>query len=293
MRVNTVKNALKSGQPSVGTCCRWAASPRPLPRPLRLRLAHRGRRAYQRTLATTHNNLAGVLQGQGRKADALAEYRSALDVREKMAASFPATPTDKVHLGGNYCNIGVALEDKPEEALPWYDRAVETLRPVLDRDPRNSLAATFLRNSYLNRAAARAQLSRYKEAVADYDKALAHVDVGNRLPVRVRRVLCLAWVEPAEAAAEAEDLLKGAPAIGVPRVMAARVYSAAAGAAKDPELSKQYLGRALGLLREARDLGHFRDGRHIDEVMADPHLAVLRRQADLAALARGGPPKRD
>ncbi len=131
--------------------------------------------AYQQELARTHNNLGGVLPDLGRRDAARREYETARDLLKKLADAFPAVPEYQVELGGSYCNFGrlVRSEGKPAHSLPWFDRAIRTLTPVHQKEPRDVVARLFLRNSYWERTEAHDQLKKYGEAVKDWDRAVA------------------------------------------------------------------------------------------------------------------------
>ena len=90
---------------------------------------------YRRELALTRNNLGNLLQVLGEREKARAEHQAARDIWKKLVEQFPTVPEYRIDLGGSYCNYGslIRTEGKAAESLPWFDLAVRTLKPVLDR----------------------------------------------------------------------------------------------------------------------------------------------------------------
>src|SRR5262245_37681122 len=91
----------------------------------RLLLDDPGNPEYRRQRA---NGLAGrgqVLEGAGRRAEALDAYRQALAAREELAAD-PGTPDDRSQLGVAYHNLGyeLSLAGQTAEAERWYHAAL-------------------------------------------------------------------------------------------------------------------------------------------------------------------------
>src|SRR5262249_40610589 len=84
--------------------------------------------------------------------------------------------------GGGYCNFGNLFRDsQPKTALGWYQKAIATLQPVVDKEPRLVDARKFLCNSHFGRAVALDALGRQAEATRDWERAL-EVDHGSRKP---------------------------------------------------------------------------------------------------------------
>ena len=103
-----------------------------------------------------------------------------LPSEKELFADFPAVPEYAVQLGGSYCNLGHRLKDRGQsaEALDWYQRAIQTLAPVVERMPRLPAARDFLRNSHGGRAGAFGNLKRFADAEGEHRAAL---DLGRRL----------------------------------------------------------------------------------------------------------------
>src|SRR5207302_1328647 len=82
------------------------------------------------------------LRESGRRADAQAASRRAIELREALVRDFPAVEAYAVDLATSYVNFGNLILDggDPQAALDWYGNAVERLRPVLEREPRHATA---------------------------------------------------------------------------------------------------------------------------------------------------------
>jgi serine/threonine-protein kinase len=133
-----------------------------------------GRPLYRQQLAHTLMNLGVVLGARKRYDEAETCHRKALKLQEALAAAHPRVVDYAVELGGTCSNLADVLRerDRPQQALPEYDRAVRTLQAVLARQGRHPQAQQFLREAFLGRAAAYAQLGRTAEAAQDMGRAL-------------------------------------------------------------------------------------------------------------------------
>ena len=73
----------------------------------------------------------------------------------RIVHEFPETSNIRVSLGSTYCNFGhlVALgQGRPADSLTWFDQAMRTLQPVVERDPRMAVPRQILRNAHAGRA---------------------------------------------------------------------------------------------------------------------------------------------
>ncbi|HEV3005961.1 MAG TPA: hypothetical protein VGX78_15950, partial [Pirellulales bacterium] len=129
---------------------------------------------YRRDLATSHYNLGCVLGRLNQRNLENFEYEQALDLQTKLAAQFPDVRQYQVDLGGSCCNYGVVLSEsgKPNESLEWFDKAIQTLRPLFESEPRDVVARDNLFNSYQSRAILYDRLERFADAVTDWVKAI-------------------------------------------------------------------------------------------------------------------------
>ena len=239
---------------------------------------------YQSGLAKSYHNL-GVLQSEtGDREGALASYRRALAVQEKLAARHPDVLDYQVGVGGSCCNLGNLASNGGDEegALVWYGRAAEALRRVVDRDNRDAIARTFLRETHRRRAAALGTLARHAEAAGDWQRAAELDDGRMRTTFRLSRVGALARAgDHARAAAEAGELAMIDPLAADALYNLACAFSLCAAAAKDDAaLAERYAARALELLARARAAGFFNAAANVEHFGNDKDLEALRERDD-------------
>src|SRR5262249_47726674 len=96
-------------------------------------------------------------------------FRRALALQEKLVADLPPVPAYRRDLAGSQSNFGKLLSDgrKGEDALPWFDRAIALLKPLVEAEPRLAVERQYLRNAHWERAKALDRLERPANAVAD------------------------------------------------------------------------------------------------------------------------------
>jgi eukaryotic-like serine/threonine-protein kinase len=248
--------------------------------------------AYEQELARTHNSLGILLTVLGKGEDARLEYLAARDAQKKLVERFPAVSTYQVDLGGGYGNYGILIRDdkRPAASLEWFDLAIRTLQPVLDREPRNVTAKQFLRNSYQDRAKAYDLLKKATEAVKDWDRAVELSPPVEQPRYRAGRATSqLQAGMVAEAVAEVEELSKDANSKADQWYDFACVFSVASGKIADKK--KEYADRAMELLQKAVKSG-YKDAVHMAK---DTDLDSLRGREDfkklMAELEKKSPPK--
>jgi tetratricopeptide (TPR) repeat protein len=144
---------------------------------------------YRSDLAGSHNNLGLQLASLGKRTKAEQQLKKALAIREKLADDFPTVPAYRVDLGGSYCNFGhfVLNGGKPADSLAWFQKAIDTLRPVHEQQPRDVTARLFLRNSHWARAGAHDRLEQFAEAVKEWDRAIQLSARSQQAGLRARR----------------------------------------------------------------------------------------------------------
>jgi tetratricopeptide (TPR) repeat protein len=207
---------------------------------------------YRRELAQSHNNLGVLLAGLGKRAEAEQQYRQGLALREKLVADFPAVPDYRRDLGGSCCNLGNLVWDsgRAGDSLIWFDKAIATLAPVHQAEPRAVTTRLFLRNSHWGRAEAYDQLQKYAEAVQDWDRAIELSPPAEQPRLRANRATSrLKAGQVAKAVAEVEELTKASNWNASQWYDFACVYAVASGKLADKK--QEYADRAMELLREA------------------------------------------
>jgi tetratricopeptide (TPR) repeat protein len=152
-----------------------------------LRAAHPDVPDYQHGLAQTYTNLGAVQSATGQSAAALKSYERAREVFEQLRAAHPEVPAYQIDLAGTYVNLGALQRDtgRPQEGLAWYAKAIALLQAMRQREPNNPKARQFLRNGHWGRAQSLAALGRYREALADWDRALELDDGTDRLAIQI------------------------------------------------------------------------------------------------------------
>jgi tetratricopeptide (TPR) repeat protein/tRNA A-37 threonylcarbamoyl transferase component Bud32 len=147
---------------------------------------------YQSNVAGAHNNLGNVaLQSRDFEA-AKKHYRVGVATLERLVGAFPGTPDFGVNLGGNYCNFAILTSsDDPRGSIEWFDKAVTTLKGVLNKSPSNAVARAFLCNSLGGRAFSFERLTQYAEAADDYAHAAEFVDGAIRRGHESSKARCL------------------------------------------------------------------------------------------------------
>jgi tetratricopeptide (TPR) repeat protein len=174
--------------------------------------------------------------------------------------------------------------------VEWFDKAIRTLTPVYQKDPRAFRAALFLRWSHRSRARAHDRLGKYDLADRDWDKAVEMTPEPARLEFRATRAYNRAQDGRLDrAVAEAAELTRAANWNGPDWYNFACIYAIAS--PKVAGKQREYSDRAMELLHQAVKAG-FRDAAHM---ATDSDLDALRDRDDfqklLAGLGASPPPK--
>jgi tetratricopeptide (TPR) repeat protein len=240
---------------------------------------------YRQDLASGFNNLALVLEDQGKLEESAAATRQAIALREQLVKHFPLALDYAVTLGGTYGNLAALLKDqgRPAESLEWYDKAVNILEPARAREERLGDARRFLRNMYSGRAQALDRLGRHAEAAKDWDRAVP-LDDGKRRGYFESRG-ALARGDHARAVVLAREQAGTAGASHKTVYDCACVCALAAAAVPDdPPLREQYAARAVELLRQAAGTGDA--GMSVQKLQKDEALDALRGREDYRQLLK-------
>jgi tetratricopeptide (TPR) repeat protein len=193
-------------------------------------------------------------------------------------------PQYSINLAGTQGSLGHLLtkQDRPEQGLEWYARAIATLEGVLRKVKVDVIAQQFLRNAHAGRAQALDDLKRHAEAAVDWDKAVELTPPQQRTRVRMDRALSRVRAGQVDAAIqEAGELAKNATASTL--YSAARVFALAADRPDESggSLSKEECAkRAVALLQQAVARG-FRDTEYMRK---DNDLKALRERDDFKKL---------
>ncbi len=236
---------------------------------------------YKSSLANAHLNLVAVLGKLGKYPEARAELKASIEIQEQIVKLFPGIHNYVTTLGMSYYNYGATLgnEGKRVDSLEWLDRAIRTIQPVFEREPRSAGTRPLLRECHLSRARTYAFLQKPAEAVKDWDRALLISTPTEQQEVRASRVYSLTHVgRIAEAVADIAELEKASNWNAEQWYVFASVYSVAGGKIADKKA--EYGDRAMELLRQAVKAG-WKDAAHMKQ---DTDLDPLRDRADFQKL---------
>src|SRR5262249_4439018 len=130
---------------------------------------------HVKELAEVQNILALALGDQLGKPDAArVELESSVELCKRLAERFQDEPHYQVALGGGYCNLAnmTRKAGMPKDSLLLYEKAIATLTPVTKQQPGDLMARLFLRNSHAGHAETLDRLTKYPDAVKNWDKAV-------------------------------------------------------------------------------------------------------------------------
>jgi tetratricopeptide (TPR) repeat protein len=256
-------------------------------------------RGKREGVAETTLNLALLCFQQGRRDKAGPLFAEADALLRGLVAEDAGDLNLLSSFGANLCNRALLLlaEGKAAEARACYDEGIERLEPALRAEPE----LTGLRSGLLNLRGGRAQLNfkaeRWAEAACDWGRVVELCDAKNpgRLGYRMAYAVALAHAgDYARAEAEAGALRRPPPGppdlYNLACVYALCVPAAEADAAR-PEAERQsaagrLAGEALGLLRQARERGFFKDPANVAQLGKDPDLDALRGLSEFKEFAR-------
>jgi tetratricopeptide (TPR) repeat protein len=226
---------------------------------------------YQFYFAQALLNCGGAATTADEAEDGLTHMRDAVAVLERLAGS-----TDNVEyrmwLGAAY--VGLAnlqrFRGHAPEARQAVDRGVATLEELLLRDAKLAEPRQHLRKAHEARAL----------VLAGLDLSAAEVKHGQR-------ALSLAHAGKFnDAFKEAQALAEGQGLSAEGYYTLARVYALLSQARKKDDAKGRDLdaGRALEMLRRAREAGYFQEKARVDRLRREPDLAPLRDRAEFKQL---------
>jgi len=124
---------------------------------------------HRSRLANTHAELGYLLLSRPEPAEAGREYRRSVALLEQLTADSPLS-NYQLSLGSTCCNLGHCVRHKgvPADVLPWYDRAIRTLAPLVERKLHLPTSREYLRNTHVSRASLRMELGKVEDAIRDW-----------------------------------------------------------------------------------------------------------------------------
>jgi tetratricopeptide (TPR) repeat protein len=247
---------------------------------------------YQYGLAETRGSLAVVLSRQGRFAEAESLLKSAQTGLEGLVNNSHDVTDYVSSLGDIYVDRG-EHEDRQghyEAALPYFQRAIDTLVALRVKNPKAERARGYLINAYSARATALTRLNRTSDAIKDWDEALKPALETEKPGIRLGQAATIAKSgDHGKAVAVAEELTKDPKTTGSSLSDAAAVFALAAPAAlQDSKLppadqkatAERYAAQALALLGRAHATGFFKRPETVKALDKEPEWDWLRLRAD-------------
>jgi tetratricopeptide (TPR) repeat protein len=242
----------------------------------------------QESVARVCSSLGRLLRKAREFEEACAFYDQSIDIRKQLVADHPDNSEYAVNLGGTRCNRGNVARDMDdfEDALVWYGEAIDTLQSVLAVDSANAVAKEFLSKANWGRAQTFHGLGSHSQAVADLESAVAQSPQWY-LRMDLARARALAKDHVAATREAMALAITDGPGMALYRIACVFALSASA-ADSDGSLSQeernrltdQYAEQAIQLLREANEIGHFKDEASIQQVETDSDLDPIRSRED-------------
>jgi tetratricopeptide (TPR) repeat protein len=264
---------------------------------------HTGVPEYRQDLAASHYNCGMTLSSLGKQEDALQEYHRARTLQSKLVNDHPKGQAYLLDLARTCLQQGATLSqlNQLDKALGHLDTGVRLADRLLRVDPRHPQAPSYLVTGLRERAKALMRMARYRDAQADWTRALTITPAFQQLELHLERATALAHSWEYRRAAEAADALQ--QGMQRPEVLCqlATVYSlAAAGSARDgsrplPERenrAEQYARKAVALLKRAAATGHFRHRANLANLDGDCDLSYLRPREDYRRFRMGLKPRK-
>jgi len=251
---------------------------------------------YKKRLSQSHNNL-GLFYSKARQfPKSRASYQQFLALNEELVRDPPKVVSYVVDLGAGYGNVAALIRhsDSPEESLEWSVRAIRTLEPVLEQDPRDVQARWSLFEAFVGRGLALHRLGRDEEAAKDWQRVVDLSAGQPHIRMRLARPAALARLgEHARAVAEVETLLAEGHTQGIDLLEYAEVHALSSAAAVNDmrleqaerqTLADKYAGRAVDLLRKTHATSYFQDPDRLGHIKENKALDPIRSRPDFATL---------
>jgi tetratricopeptide (TPR) repeat protein len=238
---------------------------------------------YRHQLARFDAEIGGLYAATHRFEPAEAALRQALTFLQELDAErYPERPVAVLRA---YCwgGLGAVCRDQGrcDEALAWYARAAEALQAGAP-DPG---AADVVAMIHEGRALTLDLLARFRDALADWDKAAEHTPQPHRARLRAARAVTLAHAgDVAQALAQVAPLVEDEKAAAKTLYHSARVYALGAGAARQGPQAEQFGAKAVGLLRRAHEARLFQEPAEMARLTSDSDLQSVRARSDFRDL---------
>jgi tetratricopeptide (TPR) repeat protein len=251
---------------------------------------------HRANLADAYASLAVLYMTAGPKEKAGPAYKEAVKLLRPLVEKYPEEPDYALKLSTIYNNWSYLLGDQgqTEEALRLMGKAIDFAEAVLRVEPRHSQARERAYSAHGTRALLYEHLSRWADAVQDWDRLLELDQSPDRWARRVLRAHDLARAgDHARAAAEAGALAEDPAVSGDALWTLAIAYARSAQAVRSDSrlapaerdaLAESYAGRAVALLRKLHGQGTFKEAGNAEQLRTEPGLQPLRGRADFLKL---------
>jgi tetratricopeptide (TPR) repeat protein len=237
----------------------------------RLSSAHPGEADRQYELSSSFNNLAAVYALLGRLNDSRDAHRRARDLRETLYREHPSVVEYAIAFAASNVNLAELEErfENPTGSLDLAAKAVDLLKPVLEREPRQAVARFSLRYAYFWQARDFSDLGRHTDAITAWDSAMLYDDFKDT-GLRAGRALAIAQLGRCDdAAKESSEVLAAERVSGDAYFDLARVKAVCAMSDSDVSL-------AMDFLEKAGTAGFFGEAANVLRLGKDVTLARVR-----------------
>jgi tetratricopeptide (TPR) repeat protein len=253
---------------------------------------------YRDGLASLQMTYGAHYAATGRPGQAEAANEEAIVIRRRLVEDHPDRVEFALELGTSYYSMAYMenLRRNHRATHDWATRAIQLVEASLRREARRDDFKQLLGFAYNMRAQALANLGRYTESLADWDRTIELAgERDERTPslraIRALALACLGDVGPA--IEEISAIPKTGAYARYIRYNEACLFAVAAkAAAKDTarsplereSLAERHAARAMDALAEARRAGYFRDPAHFVLLKSDRDLDALRSRDDFQLL---------
>jgi serine/threonine protein kinase/tetratricopeptide (TPR) repeat protein len=235
---------------------------------------------FQMDIANSHELIASNYTQMRDFEKARQHHVEAARIRLPLATQYPQLQSNILILGGIYCNQGnmERLLQRHEAAFESYRLAIQHLESVLQTIDQQERTRLFLHNSYMGRARTWMDKKDYASAIPAWNKAIEYY--AEPIMPHYRRLLCMAYVNPAEVINAANRLPQKDLNQNPSQYELASCYAVAAGVTSNAELSDKLAGIAMTTLRKLGDNGYLKDAKRLERFKNNPVFKPLHSRDD-------------
>ena len=147
--------------------------------------------SYREELADACIDMSQILTQQGKLDSAETQLNRAIRDLDLLVSVAPRNTKHQIDLSTSYGFMGKLLEARgnPTEALSWYNKAVEIIKPVADRESNKSFSYEALSRRLADRACCLAQLGR--DTPADWEAVRERIPEDGAPIAQIQRAIML------------------------------------------------------------------------------------------------------